>query len=189
MPTENRSSNTEMVSVPRHTLENVLNDGSCKAEVHAAFIRARNDIERLLAQPAEQHQVEPVAWLVTAIKGSLAGQHAIVPEGTSVDRELYLGPWPVYTHADTVEVERLRASEKALAIDLAKSLKQQCEDIRTIDALRAQLADLKRRHDGLHRDMATIAGREVPKGCTVADYAAAPIADALPTSTRPEVKR
>lgn len=54
-------SNAEMVSVPRHTLENVLNDGSCKAEVHAAFIRARNDIERLLAHPVEQHQGEPVA--------------------------------------------------------------------------------------------------------------------------------
>ncbi|MBC3438964.1 hypothetical protein HU735_26450 [Pseudomonas sp. BW16M2] len=60
MPTENRSSNTEMVSVPRHTLENVLNDGSCKAEVHAAFIQARNDIKRLLTLPAEQQQGEPV---------------------------------------------------------------------------------------------------------------------------------
>lgn len=56
MSKENRFSNTEMVSVPRHTLENILNDGSCKTEVHAAFIRARNDIERLLTQPAEQHQ-------------------------------------------------------------------------------------------------------------------------------------
>lgn len=73
MPTENRSSNTEMVSVPRHTLENVLNDGSCKAEVHAAFIRARHDIERLLTQPAEQHQGDPVA--LPSCKARLSESH------------------------------------------------------------------------------------------------------------------
>ncbi|WP_282361446.1 hypothetical protein [Pseudomonas sp. PS01300] len=46
---------------------------------------------------------------------------------------------PLYANAG--EVERLRASEKSLATDLAESLKQQCADMRTIDALRAQLAE------------------------------------------------
>lgn len=83
-------------------------------------------------------------------------------------------------HYSAGEVERLRA----LRLELRKELHStQLER----DTLRAQLADLKRRHDGLHRDMATIAGREVPMGCTVADYAAAAIADALFTSAEPSV--
>ena len=64
MPTENRSSNTEMVSVPRQTLENVLRDGSCKREIHADFLRAQQSIRTLLDQPAPQPHPEPIAWMV-----------------------------------------------------------------------------------------------------------------------------
>ncbi|MCB2253448.1 hypothetical protein KTQ74_16195 [Pseudomonas chlororaphis] len=81
-------------------------------------------------------------------------------------------------HTDPCEVERLRQKEAHL-VAANRLLMNDC------DTLRAQLADLKRRHDGLHRDMATIAGREVPKGCTVADYAAAAIADAISASAEP----
>ena len=88
---------------------------------------------------------------------------------------------PLYTHpapADPGEVERLRA-------DLVTVKSERDAFGQNAIDLRAQLADLKRRHDGLHRDMATIAGRDVPKGCTVADYAAAAIADALSASAEP----
>jgi len=64
MPTENRSSNTEMVSVPRQTLENVLRDGSSTREVHAAFLQAQQSIRTLLDQPAPQPHPEPIAWMV-----------------------------------------------------------------------------------------------------------------------------
>lgn len=68
MPTENRSNNTEMVSVPRQTLENVLRDGSCEREIHAAFLQAQQSIRTLLDQPAQQPHPEPIAWMVgTAI--------------------------------------------------------------------------------------------------------------------------
>ncbi|WP_462402231.1 Lar family restriction alleviation protein [Pseudomonas sp. Marseille-QA0332] len=44
--------------------------------------------------------------------------------------------------ANAGEVERLRANAKELTVDLAEALKQQCADMRTIDALRAQLDEL-----------------------------------------------
>jgi hypothetical protein len=60
MPTENRSSNTEMVSVPRDlvdlTLAHLPSDSAAKWEIHD-----------LLAKPALPHP-EPIAWIVgTAI--------------------------------------------------------------------------------------------------------------------------
>jgi len=61
MPTENRSSNTEMVSVPRElidlTLAHLPNDSAAKWEIHD-----------MLAKPAQQPHPEPIAWMVgTAI--------------------------------------------------------------------------------------------------------------------------
>ena len=61
MPTENRSSNTEMVGVPRDLIDLALahlpNDSAAKWEIH-----------EVLAQPAPQHHAEPIAWMVgTAI--------------------------------------------------------------------------------------------------------------------------
>ncbi|MBF8733762.1 hypothetical protein IRZ59_25345, partial [Pseudomonas guariconensis] len=61
MPTENRSSNTEMVSVPREWAQHYadLLEERCgyeKAEQVTAF----------LAQPAEQHQGEPGAYQALA---------------------------------------------------------------------------------------------------------------------------
>ncbi|WP_336334667.1 hypothetical protein [Pseudomonas putida] len=61
MPTENRSSNTEMVSVSRDLIDLALahlpNDSAAKWEIH-----------EVLAQPAPQHNTDPIAWMVgTAI--------------------------------------------------------------------------------------------------------------------------
>ena len=61
MPTENRSSNTEMVSLSRDlidlTLAHLPNDSAAKWEIH-----------EVLARPAPQPHPEPIAWMVgTAI--------------------------------------------------------------------------------------------------------------------------
>ncbi|MBM5458755.1 hypothetical protein H8F21_14400 [Pseudomonas sp. P66] len=48
-----------------------------------------------------------------------------------------------------------------------------------IQTMKWNLTSLKRRYDGLHRDMYTIAAREVPMGLPVAEFAAAAIAEAL----------
>lgn len=87
--------------------------------------------------------------------------------------------------AEPSEVERLRTEIRSLRQHKTDYMEASEE---TRKALLAQLAELKRRHDGLHRDMYTIAASEVPKGCTVADYAAAAIADALSASAKSEVK-
>ncbi|WP_253249170.1 hypothetical protein [Pseudomonas putida] len=59
MPTENRSSNTEMVSVPRELLER-CDFGKNTATALAAL----PELRALLAQPAPQPHPEPIAWMV-----------------------------------------------------------------------------------------------------------------------------
>lgn len=83
--------------------------------------------------------------------------------------------------ADLHEIERL--SEESLH---HRNLQIEADDL--IKSLRVQLAELKRRHDGLHRDMLTIVSRVVPKGCTVADLATAAIAEALSASEDDEAR-
>ncbi|UVK80772.1 hypothetical protein LOY46_14360 [Pseudomonas sichuanensis] len=180
--------------VPKHAAERICQSLSAvtgwKIDWH--YIGGRTHIKALA--PAEQHHGEPVA---------LPGRKSEPTEDSDVftdaensgfnaclDEIVKLGP--LYTRADPGEVERLRTE-----IDQLRDARDQISTnynqlsyaaekrMEELDTLRAQLADLKRRHDGLHRDMATIAGREVPKGCTVADYAAAAIADALSASAEP----
>ncbi|KPM66103.1 hypothetical protein G7032_19585 [Pseudomonas monteilii] len=55
MPTENRSSNTEMVSVPRALAERISN--ICMFTMYKEDWRALSEI---LAKPADQHQGEPL---------------------------------------------------------------------------------------------------------------------------------
>ena len=148
MPTENLSSNTEMVSFPREltddlaeligTRARVCGGGAC--EIWEAICQG-------FGKPVEQHQSE-----VERLRAEIADSRDDELKGIKLWRERW-------------------SNENSKAGNL-----------------RAQLADLKRRHDGLRRDMATIAGREVPKGCTVADYAAAAIADALSASAAPKAK-
>ena len=70
MPTENRSSNTEMVSVPRElaqmaadAIDDHLTDG-VSAVSAAAWVDVTQKMRAILSQPAEQHQGEP-AWYMT----------------------------------------------------------------------------------------------------------------------------
>ncbi|NQD74572.1 hypothetical protein [Pseudomonas sp. CM27] len=59
MPTENRSSNTEMVSVPRELLER-LDLGKNTATALGAL----PELRAALAQPTPQPHAEPIAWMV-----------------------------------------------------------------------------------------------------------------------------
>ena len=105
MPTENRSSNTEMVSVPRHMLERATDNKHLEKERisihrHEALFALRG----LLAQPAPQPHPEPIAWMVgtafwwtkeEAERDAVATGKPIIPFGPMID---------------TGEVDRLRAA-------------------------------------------------------------------------------
>ncbi|WP_288649699.1 hypothetical protein [Pseudomonas sp. UBA5568] len=136
MPTENRSSNTEMVSVPRELLQRLVKRagsletpycGACGVED-----KARAEGAALLAQPAEQHQTSKIAdaleaceWLETPI-----GHKAIIRRAIQALR------------ADTGEVERLRYKAELYdeVWELATALGYM--NVTTaISRLRAQLAE------------------------------------------------
>ena len=68
MPTENRSSNTEMVSVPRDELE-----AACQRFAKAQIFDFSSRMRALLDQPAEQHHGEPVWYM---IESGLSVMHA-----------------------------------------------------------------------------------------------------------------
>ena len=150
MPTENRSSNTEMVSVPRELLER-CDFGKNTASALAAL----PELRAVLAQPAPQPHAEPIAWMVgTAIWRTkeeaerdaaatglpivgLGPMTGIAPaeqsKGTPVGEVVAFGKglheiaWAqgklprlgekLYTHADPVEVERLRADLETVKAD------------------------------------------------------------------------
>ncbi len=96
MPTENRSSNTEMVSVPRDLAESII-----RMLQGSGGWKTAEQLGALLSQPAQQ-QGEPVAWLVTGtgMRGAYIKDPSHWAHGYSVR--------PLYTHADAGEVERLR---------------------------------------------------------------------------------
>lgn len=67
MPTENRSSNTEMVSVPREKLRQFIEYSAsvCKSP---AWVKDKAALLAALEQPAPQPHPDPIAWMVgTAI--------------------------------------------------------------------------------------------------------------------------
>lgn len=59
MLTENRSSNTEMVSVPREKLQ-AWQERFSKAQM----FQQSTEVQAALAQPAPQPHPEPIAWMV-----------------------------------------------------------------------------------------------------------------------------
>lgn len=171
-------SNTEFVMVPRGLLER-LDLGKNTAVAMAAL----TELRALLSQPAQQHPGGPGGPVALPerrdplfVVGSAYDDGLCVGFNECLDEIAKLGP--LYPHADPGEVDQLS--------QVIRDLNDERDEIGAeVGRLRAQAADLKRRHDALHRDMATIAGREVPKGVTVSDYAAAAIADALSGSAGP----
>ncbi|MFK3770839.1 hypothetical protein [Pseudomonas putida] len=121
MPTENRSSNTEMVSVPREPSAEML-DAARNAPiplVHVDSMRARQDLEfaarykaavARASQPAQQPHPEPIAWMVgTAIWWTKEEAEMDAAEtGLPI---IGLGPM-----TDPGEVERLRSIERSYGL-------------------------------------------------------------------------
>lgn len=127
MPKENRSSNTEMVSVPREltqmaadAIDDLLADG-VSAVSAAAWVDIPQKLRALLAQPVEQHQDEPVGYQVRTMTDRPGSQWTPWRECCDTTRAMHsheVGRFnlfgimreirPVYTHADPGEVERLR---------------------------------------------------------------------------------
>ena len=138
MPTENRSSNTEMVSVSREAIEQA-------AELLQEYNKCSiaRDLRAILAQPAEQNQDKPVMRLECEKLWGGDGEYAVdfVKPGWLQECRKKGGTFLLYTHADPAEVERLRAE--------LDEWKKRCQynadtahDIgRERDSLRAQLAE------------------------------------------------
>ncbi|UXH41569.1 hypothetical protein [Pseudomonas promysalinigenes] len=133
MPTENRSSNTEMVSVPRDEVERLVKLLAYQAHPypspHAEYWQS------VLDQPV-QHQGEPVAVLYangTVLTKADCGD--VFDICCKVET-------PLYTHSDPSEVERLREDLSkyiARANDFAAKMQGAQSEAGT---LRAQLAEL-----------------------------------------------
>jgi hypothetical protein len=105
-------------------------------------------------QPAEQHQGEQVAsvpvdrcydvrakMIIAFNEAKKGGADLDDCLDSAYKAALRFSPNPQASAANPAEVERLRAREKSLVLDLAGSLRQQCADMRTVDTLRAQLAE------------------------------------------------
>ncbi|WP_157766874.1 hypothetical protein [Pseudomonas mosselii] len=139
MPTENRSSNTEMVSVPRDKLQ-AWQERFSKAQI----FRESSEVQALLAQTAEQHQGEPVA--LPERKGTHLRYDTLMPTfskgwNACLDEIAKLGP--LYTNADPNVRWKAVADEQMLVI---AGLRQHKTDYmeaaeETRKALRSQLAE------------------------------------------------
>lgn len=154
MPTENRSSNTEMVSVPRALIEQAM-----QACFDAGYGIPHDALRDLLAQPA-QHQGEPVAHFdlkelarLKDMKSGYMGCYAYRDPGALVT--------PLYTHADPGEVERLHSKIETMRnknneyceevehlrncllteIEAGDSWKKEAQDLRAQQAERDALLD------------------------------------------------
>ncbi|BBT40930.1 hypothetical protein [Pseudomonas putida] len=130
MPTENRSSNTEMVSVPREWLNSV-------ALLQMPLDQLQEQAVEFLCEPcdepAEQHQGEPVYQLRNTVVGNVwrdADKEAYDSAASLVEYERRV----LYAHAAPGEVERL--TRKAANADLALATQT-----RQVHSLRAQLGE------------------------------------------------
>ncbi|ORL62414.1 hypothetical protein [Pseudomonas putida] len=163
-----------MVSVPSELLEQALD-----AAAAVGLQDVADELDRILTPTTRALQISTAAlW---RHREKIPGRVWNYTKHWKIaEKAIRLGH-EVQGFADLHEIERL--SEESLH---HRNLQIEADDL--IKSLRVQLAELKRRHDGLHRDMLTIASRVVPKGCTVADFATAAIAEALPASEDDEAR-
>lgn len=132
-------SNTEMVSVPREVIQYLLDGGYCSLE-------KIEDLRELLAQPAEQHQVELVALPArrrVRPETPMANLSHIKGWNACLDEIAKLGP--LYTHAGPGEVDRLREENALLRHDIASYLETMAKtcDLLGIDTESAKNAEGK----------------------------------------------
>ena len=143
MPTENRSSNTEMVSDSEMTECQFHNNcgGWCETRRELEHNLCEHCLEahdEEMASPAQQHKVEPVAWIYSRPEGQVEPV-VLLKRASEGDR----GSWdetPLYIHADPGEVERLRAEIRSLRQHKTEYMEAAEE---TRKALLAQLAELE----------------------------------------------
>lgn len=110
MPTENRSSNTEMVSDSEMTECQFHNNcgGWCETRRELEHNLCEHCLEahdEEMASPAQQHKVEPVAWIYSRPEGQVEPV-VLLNRASEGDR----GSWdetPLYTHADPGDVDQL----------------------------------------------------------------------------------
>ncbi|WP_038705857.1 hypothetical protein [Pseudomonas soli] len=106
MPTENRSSNTEMVSFPRELSDDLAELIATRARVcGGGAFEIWEAICEGFGKPAEQNYGEPVAWC----QPHWSGKYADYSWGAERPNAAFPELWkPLYTNADPGEVERLR---------------------------------------------------------------------------------
>ncbi|BFO04010.1 hypothetical protein KNHN1_23880 [Pseudomonas guariconensis] len=126
MPTENRSSNTEMVSDSEMTECQFHNNcgGWCETRRELEHNLCEHCLEahdEEMASPVQQRQGEPVAYIEAADLRDIACGS---PWGGTVwgrqSREPYPPRVPVYTHADPGEIERLRKENARLRLNISE---------------------------------------------------------------------
>lgn len=178
MPTENRSSNTEMVSelLPcpfcgqqDFLIERLDSDASvvicqgltgpheaCLARGPVGVVQnegeeqpGRDKAVELWNARAEQHQGEPVAWRYRHAEPGMSWFFTEKPEasGCLVDGFEY-EVFPLYTHADPGEIERLRSIIERQR-NLIASLRAELAESRSIDASAEPSAAIEIDHDAL----------------------------------------
>ncbi|WP_154670332.1 hypothetical protein [Pseudomonas monteilii] len=123
MPTENRSSNTEMVSVPREEIE-----AACARFAKAQIFDFSRRVRAWLDKPAQHIHPEPIAWMVgTAFWWTKEeAERDAAATGLPI---VGLGPM-----TDTAEVERLRDG-------ISRHWKVVCDQRSELDMTRKQLAE------------------------------------------------
>ncbi|MFS0827638.1 hypothetical protein [Pseudomonas phoenicis] len=153
MPTENRSSNTEMVSFPRELSEELAE--LITAQARACGGGAREIWEAICAQfgqPAQQHQSMPImltavatltddgdgglapSWLLEGGTAELFAGMTLLVADNAPDLCSEDGSAQVYTRDDPDELERLRKG-------VSKHWKVVCDQRAELETLRAQLAE------------------------------------------------
>lgn len=166
-------SNTEFVMVPRDLMERCR---QFTLDIKSP-VCLRIDIEEALANPAQQHQGEPVALperkAPTQHWAEPGGVHKAEGWNACLDEIARLGP--LYAHTDPGEVERLRAEieEWNRIFDMQEA---------KIDALRAQLAEAVSVLTIINRKATEYACTSTPTGreCRFGDEIAAISASAEP---------
>ncbi|MCE0912015.1 MULTISPECIES: hypothetical protein [Pseudomonas] len=147
MPTENRSSNTEMVSVPREPLRQFIEYSAsvCKSP---AWVKYKAALLTALEQPAPQPHPEPIAWMVgTAIW--LTKEEA---ERDAAETGLPIIPFGPLT--GSAEIEQLREVIKhsdAQIMRQSMRISNQRAQLAERDALLAEIA--KRHWSGVDFDL------------------------------------
>ncbi|MFJ4349417.1 hypothetical protein ACIPZ5_00800 [Pseudomonas sp. NPDC089428] len=134
MPTENRSSNTELISQAASAIEDLLANGT-GAVAAGAWASLPAELRKITAQTAPQPNAEPIAWMVgtafwwtkeEAERDAASSGLPIVP----------VGPLPSIPDEYCLMPKRLTAENGAKALLLGEfklEVTQECPECRELD--------------------------------------------------------